>query len=99
MSKHTPGHFHFQKEVDGSDNVFHGIFTDAIEPSPGDFKWVLTPVLAHHLSEGDAQLFSAAPELLEAAHAAFALIKGSGFTDNTRALVLLRDAISKAESK
>jgi len=47
----------------------------------------------------NARLIAAAPELLEAAHMALKLIRGSGFTDNTQALIALREAIAKAEGK
>ncbi len=40
---------------------------------------------------------NAAPDLLGAAHAALKLLRGSGFTENTKALADLREAIRKAE--
>lgn len=50
-------------------------------------------------AEANACLFAAAPTLLAAAHSALALIRGSGFTDNTRAIVQLKAAIAKAEGR
>lgn len=47
-------------------------------------------------AEMDAHLIAAAPELLEAAISAFKLLRGSGFTDNTQAIIELKDAIWKA---
>ena len=44
----------------------------------------------------NANLVAAAPELLDAAIAAAALIRGSGFTEGTKALVQLNAAIAKA---
>jgi len=47
--------------------------------------------------EANKALIAAAPELLEAAHTALKLIRGSGFTENTKALIELKAAINKAE--
>jgi hypothetical protein len=50
------------------------------------------------ISEDTARLIAAAPELLEAAKAAAALIRGSGFAENTKALIALHGAIAKVEN-
>lgn len=46
--------------------------------------------------EGNAQLVSAVPDLLRAAEKALCLLRGSGFTDNTLAIIALKAAIYKA---
>jgi hypothetical protein len=51
---------------------------------------------SHSEAQCNACLIAAAPELLAAAEAALALLRGSGFTESTQTIVLLKAAIEKA---
>lgn len=57
--------------------------------------------VGHHEQEllSNARLIAAAPDLLKGSHAALVLLRDSGFTDKTKAIVLLKTAIAKAEGE
>lgn len=47
--------------------------------------------------ESNGRLMVAAPDLVAACHSALKLLRGSGFTENTKAIIELKAAIAKAE--
>lgn len=75
-------------------DLFHAVFGPPTgDPSPE------TIATLHSGNRENARLISAAPELLDAAEIALALLRGSGFTENTKAIIALRMAIAKAEGR
>ncbi len=102
MNKHTRGPW--IKALARSTNDAHDLkgrkyFTGFIYGNERDDFNNYSPVVCGDITEEDANLIAAAPELLEAARSAAAILRGSGFTENTKALIELQAAIDKAEGQ
>jgi len=54
-------------------------------------------VIADLIHDCNVSVLLAAPQLLNACHAALSLLRGSGFSDNTKAIIELKAAIAKAD--
>ena len=95
MSTRTPGPWWMGIEETRVDGQFHLIFGPSLDP---DLK--IEPLAQVMFAEEfDVRLMAAAPELLDAAQSALALLRGSGFTDNTEAIQKLKSAIAKADGR
>jgi hypothetical protein len=86
MSKHTPGPW----KVSGGGNA------PVIQAQ--DDTWICTSCApTKEEARNNARIIAAAPDLLEAANSALKLLRGSGFTESTGAVIQLKAAIAKAE--